>query len=116
MTIGNENGRCTSYTLYKQQMSLSKSERDLGVIMQSNLKWKEHIGKCVRKANQILVLISRAYVTRASRIQYHSINLVRSLLEYAVQVWRPFTQKDIDIIERVQRRATRMIKGSRSDS
>ena len=53
MTIGNKNGRCTSYTLCEQQMSPSKSERDLGVIGQSNIKWKEHIKKMwpKRKSN-----------------------------------------------------------------
>ena len=62
VTIGNKNGRCTSCTLCKQQMSPSKFERDLGVVVYSNLKWEEHIGKCVRRAYQILGLIFRAYV------------------------------------------------------
>ena len=37
MTISNKNGRCTSYTLCKQQMSPSKSKRDLGVIVKSEM-------------------------------------------------------------------------------
>ena len=65
MTIGNKNGRCTSYNLCKQQMGPFKSERDLEVIVQSNLKWEEHVEKCVRKATQILGLISRAYVNKS---------------------------------------------------
>ena len=112
MTIGNKNGKCTSYTLRKQQMSLFESERDLGVIVQSNLKREEHIGKFVRKANQILGLISRAYVNKTQQnIMPLYKSLVRPHLQYAVQAWRSSTQKDIDNIERVQRRATRMIEG-----
>ena len=36
-------------------------------------------------------------------------SLVRSILEYSSTVWDPFYQKDIDRLERVQRRAARFV-------
>ena len=35
--------------------------------------------------------------------------IVRPLLEYFIQAWRPYHRKDIDKLERIQRRTTKMI-------
>jgi hypothetical protein len=37
--------------------------------------------------------------------------IVRPHLEYAVQAWSPYLRRDIDLLERIQRLATRMING-----
>jgi len=38
-------------------------------------------------------------------------SLVRPTLEYCLPVWKPFTKKDLDQIEKVQKRYTKMIEG-----
>ena len=40
-------------------------------------------------------------------------SIVRPHLEYAVQVWNPYYQKDIDLLERIQHRATKLIPNLR---
>ena len=35
--------------------------------------------------------------------------IIRLHLQYCIQVWRPYRKKDIDTLERIQRRATKII-------
>ena len=57
----------------------------------------------------------RTTAESTSRVVPSDKTIVRLLLEYCLQAWRPY-RKDIDILERVQRRATKMIPKLRNNS
>ena len=65
-----------------------KSERDLGIIFESNLKWTEQIGASVNKANRVLGMLSRTFESReVDNWKQLYTSMVRPHLEYAIQVW-----------------------------
>ena len=68
------------------------------------------MGLLVRKKNQILGLIRRTITYKEKQLivpLYKAI--VRPHMEYCIQAWRKYRKKDIDKLERIQRRATKMI-------
>jgi hypothetical protein len=92
-------------------LKVVSSERDLGVIFESNLKWTEQIGASVNKANRILGMLSRTFESKEVDIwkQLYT-SMVRPHLEYAFQVWSPILEGYISKLEKIQRRATKIPK------
>ena len=73
----------TTYTLDGVAIDSVASMRDLGVIIDSDLKFHSHVNTAVSKANRILSLLNRSFVNLSTDmlpILYKS--LVRPLLEY----------------------------------
>jgi ribonuclease P/MRP protein subunit RPP40 len=93
----------------------SKQERDLGVIIDSTGKSSEQCIMAVKKANSVLGMIKRniQYKSKDIMVKLYK-SLVRPRLEFCVQAWSPHLRKDIEMIERVQRRATKLIEGYRN--
>ncbi|GAB0203153.1 hypothetical protein GRJ2_002780900 [Grus japonensis] len=59
-----------------------------------------------------LVCIKRSMRNWSRKVILHFYSaLVRPHLEYCLQLWGPQYKKDIELLERVQRRAMRMIRG-----
>ena len=84
--------------------------KDLGVIFSADLNISEQCGIAASKGNQILRLIGRTITYKEKQLivpLYKAI--IRPHLEHCIQAWRPYRKKDIDKLERIQRRATKMI-------
>ena len=91
------------------ELEKTHREKDLGVYFTSDINWKEHIREVTARANKILGSLKKAFVCRDSGLWKNLYtSLVRPHLEYAVQVWSPTREMDIDSIEKVQARATKI--------
>ena len=82
------------------------------MLVDSSMKFSEHYNEVAKQANSILGLISRTInnKNKDAIIKLYKA-LVRPKLDYCVQVWSPYLKKDINRIEQIQHRATRMING-----
>jgi hypothetical protein len=87
-------------------LNTTLKEKDLGLTISADMKVSEPCGIAAAKGNQILRLIRRNIVYKEKEL---IIPLYKKQLEYCIQAWRPYRKKDIDMLERVQRRATKMI-------
>ena len=74
------------------------------------MKVSEQCGIAASKGNKIIGLIRKNITIKEKKLiipLYKAV--VRPHLEYCIQTWRPYRKKDIDMLERIQRRATKMI-------
>ena len=111
MHFGNRNPQHT-YTLGEEQLAASSCEKDLGILIQSNLKSDQHVKKVAQKCYQILGQINRSFKFKTPEIMLKLYQTyVTPHMDYGVTVWCPSTQRDIDVLENVQRRFTRMVLG-----
>ena len=82
-----------------------------GVAVDNKLSMIQQCALVTKKANSILGCISR-YVARSwEGIIPLCLALATVHLEYCVQFWTPHFRKDVDQLERVQWRATKMVRG-----
>jgi hypothetical protein len=94
-----------------------EEERDLGIIVSRDLKVAKQCRKAAKAANSVLGRIHRLFRTldrQSFLILYKSY--VRPHLEYCVQAWSPYLKQDIQVLEQVQRRATKMVSGLKDRS
>ena len=100
------------YFINGSQMKVVDEEKDLGVLIHQSGTPSCQVAKAAKKANSVLGQLMRAvsYRDRHTYIKLYK-EFVRPHLEYAVPSWCPWLQKDIDLLEDVQKRAVRGVSG-----
>ena len=95
-------------------ISKTVKEKDLGVTMNANMKVSEQCRIAASKGNQVLGMIRRNITYKEKCVIIPLCKaIVRPHLEYCIQAWSPYLRKDVNMIEIIQRRATKLIPGLR---
>ena len=93
-------------------LSKTLNEKDLGIIMNTNMKVSEQCRIAASKGNHVIVLIRRNityfYKEKSLIVPLYKA-IVRPNLEYCIQAWSPYLRKDM--LDKIQSRATKLIPG-----
>ena len=116
MHIGTkENQPREKYFMFDSQTRITieecDQEKDLGVIFDETLIFDKHINNAISKANKMLGLIKRtfSYLNKETFLKLYK-SMVRPHLEYGNVVWHPLYKRQSSAIEKVQRRATKILR------
>ena len=106
-------GRTSSHQAYHLRGTLMQAvteEKDLGVFIDTQLKFRKQAAAAVNKASQVMAVIKRSFsLLDKTTLPLLFKTLVRPHLEYGNIVWGPFNRTDQLLVERVQRRATKLV-------
>lgn len=105
----------TTYYMDAKSIKQVTSAKYLGITINEKLQWAEHISNITKKANATLGFLHRNLKKCPSHIKTSCYkSLIIPILEYACTIWDPYTLKDINKIEKIQRRAARFSKNNYS--
>ena len=109
-------GAVRSYSLQRKDgvavtLTHTVKERDLCIILTPDFKFSAQSSRTASKANAILGMLKHTFMSRDVELWallYRTY--IRPHLEFANSAWSPFLRRDITVLEKVQRRATRLPK------
>ena len=114
MHIGNPKDPKANYFMQGCQLDECLEEKDLGVLISSDLKVGSQCKQAFLKANRMLGVLKRTVINKTPGIMINFYkSLVRPHVEYCVSAWSPHYAKDKHLLERIQHRFTKLIPGIR---
>ena len=100
------------FTILGEPIPIAETVRDLGVLVDKNLSFNQHIRNCITKANAKSAIIKRAFFCRSVDFKLKMFRAyVRPHLETAMSVWSPHSKELAKLIENVQRSFTASLPG-----
>ena len=100
------------YSIYNNVIDTVVSMSDLGVIIQSDLKFTTHCSNITRKAYFVIRRLFNTFKGHDCDFYVFMYNCyVRPILESSSQAWSPFLKGNIDTVERVQKFFTKRLPG-----
>lgn len=104
-----------AHNMEGQLLSVVDKQNDLGGLMRASLKRSLQCANPAIKATADMRGIRRAFVLLDEPLFGQMFPLfIRLCQEFAVQVWRPWLQKDIQLLQRAQRRSKKTCPGNTS--
>ena len=100
------------YQLSDTILRHEKTEKDLGVVTDTDLTFRAHIDEKTKTANKVAGVIRRSFKHLDETIYKKLfVSLVRPHLEYCQAIWSPQIKADIEKVENVQKRSSKCIPG-----
>ena len=98
------------YYIQGKEIKHTTSSKYLGVTIDEHLTWNDHVKTVISKANKVKGFLQRNIKYCLTIIKARCYNcMIRPILEYASAIWSPYTQRNIDLVEAVQRQSVRYI-------
>jgi len=99
-----------NYSLIGTLIPKTNSCKYLGIILRSDLSWADHVNYMVKKAWKALnftMRILRKENSNTESLAY--VSLVHPILEYGASCWDPYTEGQINTLDRVQKKAAKFV-------